>query len=161
MNRLITLCIALSLAAQSARAEAPATATPPTPDTSKPAGHSAEFFRARYAALAARKEEQRERVRQHKVERAAAQEKAYQDWHDRYVADAPVREQYYRSEAASAEARAAYLYASTPVVVQVSQNVGLPSFGPTSFTNTASCSMSRSAFFGSSYHPINANLLGQ
>jgi hypothetical protein len=122
-------------------------------DTRKPqkTGHPPEFFAARRAELRARKEERLERVRQYKADRAAAEEKLYQDWHDRYVADAPVREAYYRNQESAYLAHAAAAYAQ-PTIVYVNQSVGQNTspFGAPSLT--PSCSMSRAGFFNSNYN---------
>jgi hypothetical protein len=91
------------------------------------AGKPPEFFKARREALAARKQARIDRMRQFKAERAAAEEQLYQEWHERYLADAPVRAAYYNNlsnnllaEAALVRERtAAYYYLSSPVFVPV------------------------------------------
>jgi hypothetical protein len=94
-------------------------------DTKKNPGKPPEYFKARREALAAQKQARVDRMQQYKAARAAAEEKAYQEWHERYLADAPVREQYYRAQAnaylydaAFAYPRAAYVnYWAPPVVI--------------------------------------------
>jgi hypothetical protein len=77
---------------------------------------------ARRQELKARKEAQRQRMYEFQAARAELEERRYQDWHQRYLADTPVREEYYRAlanayttERALAYERAAYanLEAST------------------------------------------------
>ena len=99
----------------------------PLPGQPKNPGKPPEFFKARREALAARKAAQKQRMFEFKAARAAAEQKAYQDWHDRYIADAPVREQYYRTlssqylaDAAFARERAAYWYSwAQPALIPV------------------------------------------
>ncbi|MCI0332086.1 MAG: hypothetical protein L0228_02525 [Planctomycetes bacterium] len=96
MKHLLLVLLALAVAAPTALAQPlpkpqnPAIEKPPSKNPGKPP----EFFKARRAALAARKEAAKERMQQFKAARAAAEEKAYQEWHERYIADAPVRVQY-------------------------------------------------------------------
>jgi hypothetical protein len=139
MKRLLQLLLAFSIAAPVASAQ------PPEPP--KNPGKPTEFFVARRQALAARKVAAKERMRQFKAARAAEQEKLYQDWHERYLADAPVREQYYRTqesayqtETALAQQRTAYFYAAGPPVI-------LPVFPP----YTPSCSINRCSFYTTNY----------
>jgi hypothetical protein len=149
MKRLLLLLLALSIAT-STRAQPlpppqnPADAkkeTPPQgpallppqnaplqdPAAAKPAqknpGKPREFFAARRQAQINRKQAAKDRMQQYKAAQAAAREKLYQDWHERYIADTPARVEYYRAmadayraDAAAAEARAAYLYAWGPPV---------------------------------------------
>jgi hypothetical protein len=143
VKHLLSLMLLLGLAAPVALAEPPRQPQqlpPPLPpqqeqaqkdlppDKPKNPGKPPEFFKARREALAARKAAQKQRMFEFKAARAAAEQKAYQDWHDRYIADAPVREQYYRTlssaylaDAALARERAAYYYYSwsPPVFVPV------------------------------------------
>jgi hypothetical protein len=57
-------------------------------------------------------------MQQFKAARAAAEQKAYEDWHERYLADTPVREQYYRAQANAYLYDAAYYnYWGPPVVI--------------------------------------------
>jgi hypothetical protein len=119
VKHLLLLMLALSIAAPVALAE--------PPEKPKNPGKPPEYFKARREALAARKEAQKQRMFEFKAARAAAEQKAYQDWHDRYIADAPVREQYYRAlsneylaDAAFAHERAAYYNSwAQPVFVPV------------------------------------------
>jgi hypothetical protein len=84
----------------------------------KKAGKPPEFFKARRELLAARKQAAKDRMRQFKADRAAAEQKAYEEWHERYLADAPVRAELVRAEAALARDRFAY-YAYQPIYVPV------------------------------------------
>jgi hypothetical protein len=61
-----------------------------------------------------RKQAQIDRVKQFKAARAAEQQKLYQDWHERYLADAPVRVEYYRALAAAYQSQPAISYYSPP-----------------------------------------------
>jgi hypothetical protein len=94
----------------------------------KKAGKPLEFFKARREALAARKQARIDRMRQFQADRAAAEEKLYQDWHERYLADAPVRQEIVRQEAALARNQAAYFYAQ-PIFVPV-YPIYAPIFAP-------------------------------
>jgi hypothetical protein len=87
-------------------------------DQPKRAGKGPEFFKARRELLAARKQAQKDRMHQFKADRAAAEEKAYLEWHERYLADAPVRQEIVRAEAALARDRFAYTYAQ-PIFIPV------------------------------------------
>ena len=49
-------------------------------------------------------------MNQFKAARAAQEQKLYQDWHERYVADAPVRVEYYRALTASYQSQPAVPY---------------------------------------------------
>jgi hypothetical protein len=84
----------------------------------KKAGKPPEFFKARRELLAARKQAAKDRLRQFKADRAAAEQKAYEEWHERYLADAPVRAELVRAEVALTRDRFAY-YAYQPVYVPV------------------------------------------
>jgi hypothetical protein len=84
----------------------------------KKAGKPPEFFKARRELLAARKQAAKDRMRQFKADRAAAEQKAYEEWHERYLADAPVRAELVRAEAALERARFDYYYAQ-PIYVPV------------------------------------------
>jgi len=139
MKRLLLLLLTISIAAPVALAE--------PPQKPKNPGKPPEFFAARREALAARKEAAKERMRQFKAARAAEDEKLYQDWHDRYIADAPVREQYYRTqesayqtETALAQQRTAYFYAAGPPMI-------LPVFSP----YIPSYSTNRCSFYATNY----------
>jgi hypothetical protein len=62
-----------------------------------------------------------------------AEEKLYQDWHERYLADAPVRVEYYRALARAYEADAALNY-STPYYYNAAPPVVLvPAYAPLYF----------------------------
>jgi hypothetical protein len=82
----------------------------------KKAGKPPEFFKARREALAARKQARLDRMRQFQADRAAAEEKLYQDWHERYLADAPVRQEIVRQEAALARDQ---FYYAQPIYVPI------------------------------------------
>jgi len=68
-----------------------------------------------------RKRAQLDRAEQFKAARAAEQQKLYQDWHERYIADAPVRVEYYRALAAQESQPAyygsPYFYGAGPPVI--------------------------------------------
>jgi len=57
-----------------------------------------------------RKQARVDRMNQFKAARAAEEQKLYQDWHERYLADAPVRVEYYRALAASYQSQPAVSY---------------------------------------------------
>jgi hypothetical protein len=91
----------------------------------KNSGKPPEFFVARRQAQIDRKQAQIDRMKQFKAARAAEQERLYQDWHERYLADTPVRVEYYRALARAYEADAAlayrtpYFYTGPPIFVPV------------------------------------------
>jgi hypothetical protein len=135
MNRILLLALAfciitapLTLAQQLPPPQNPAAAKPPLPPQApalppaarglarpqpKNPGKPPEFFAARRQAQIDRKQAAKQRMQQFKAARAVAEEKLYQDWHERYLADAPVRVEYYRALARAYEADAALAY-STP-----------------------------------------------
>jgi hypothetical protein len=88
-------------------------------------GKPPEFFAARRQAQIDRKAAAKQRMRDFQAARAAEQEKLYQDWHERYLADTPVRVEYYRALASAYEAEAAlaystpYFYNAAPAIVLV------------------------------------------
>ena len=49
-------------------------------------------------------------MNQFKAARAAEEQKLYQDWHERYLADAPVRVEYYRALTAAYQSQPALPY---------------------------------------------------
>ena len=53
-------------------------------------------------------------MNQFKAARAAEQQKLYQDWHDRYLSDAPVRVEYYRALTAAYQSQPALPYNTSP-----------------------------------------------
>ena len=134
MNRILLLTIAFCIAAPIALAQQlppsqnpaalppqaapgfaggqPAQNVAPLPPQKNP-GKPPEFFAARRQAQIDRKQAAKQRMQQFKAARAVAEEKLYQDWHERYLADAPVRVEYYRALARAYEADAALAY-STP-----------------------------------------------
>jgi hypothetical protein len=79
----------------------------------KNAGQTLDFFVARHQAQEFRKQARIDRMNQFKAARAAEEQKLYQDWHERYIADTPVRVEYYRALAA-AQSQPAISYYSTP-----------------------------------------------
>jgi hypothetical protein len=97
----------------------------------QPVKKSAEQLRELYAARRRlqidRKQAQIDRMNQFKAARAAEELKLYQDWHERYLADAPVRVEYYRALAASYQSQPAisyytstyspYFYGAGPAVI--------------------------------------------
>jgi hypothetical protein len=117
MKRLLLVTFAFLMAA-------PITLAQPLEPPKNP-GKPPEFFKARREALAARKQSQKDRMRQFKADRAAADEKAYQEWHERYLADTPVRVEYYRALASAYEADAALAY-RTPYYYSAGPPVILP-----------------------------------
>jgi hypothetical protein len=65
-------------------------------------------------------------MNQFKAARAAEEQKLYQDWHDRYLADAPARVEYYRALTAAYQSQPAipyytynapYYYGAGPAVI--------------------------------------------
>ena len=73
-----------------------------------------------------RKQARVDRMNQFKAARAAEEQKLYQDWHDRYLADAPVRVEYYRALTAAYQSQPAlsyynyatpYYYSASPAVI--------------------------------------------
>ena len=77
-------------------------------------GQPLDLLAARRQAEKDRKQAQIDRVKQFKAARAAEQQKLYQDWHERYLADAPVRVEYYRALAAAYQSQPAIPYYSPP-----------------------------------------------
>ena len=55
------------------------------------------LYAARRRVQIERKQAQIDRMNQFKAARAAQEQKLYQDWHERYLADTPVRVEYYRA----------------------------------------------------------------
>jgi hypothetical protein len=100
-------------------AQNPPAAQPAKKNAGKPVGKPPEFFAARRQAQRDRKQAQLDRMRQFKAARAAEQERLYQDWHERYLADAPVRVEYYRALAAAYQSQPAYpYYYPGPFIIQ-------------------------------------------
>jgi hypothetical protein len=73
-------------------------------------GKPPEFFAARRQAQIARREAAKQRMRDYHAARFAHDQKMYEDWHERYLADTPVRVEYYRAMADAYEASAAASY---------------------------------------------------
>ena len=90
-----------------------------------------ELYAARRRAQIERKQAQIARMNQFKAARAAQEQKLYQDWHDRYLADAPVRVEYYRALAASYQSQPAIPYYASPYFYGAGPPVILPVvYGP-------------------------------
>jgi hypothetical protein len=88
---------------------------PPAPPGAQ-APNKKEKLRAVLAALRQaendRKQARIDRMNQFKAARAAEEQKLYQDWHERYLADAPVRVEYYRALTAAYQSQPATYYGS-------------------------------------------------
>jgi hypothetical protein len=80
----------------------------------KTADQLRDLFAARRRAQIDRKQAQIDRMNQFKAARAAEEQKLYQDWHDRYLADTPVRVEYYRALAAAYQSQPATPYYTAP-----------------------------------------------
>jgi hypothetical protein len=79
---------------------------------------------ARHKAEKERLQARMDRMNLTQAARAAEEQKLYQDWHQRYLADTPVRVEYYRAQAAAYQSQAVipyfgvpYFYAAGPAVV--------------------------------------------
>lgn len=72
------------------------------------------LFAARRRAENERQQARMDRMNQFKAARAAEEAKLYQDWHERYLADTPVRVEYYRALAAAYQSSPATAYYSSP-----------------------------------------------
>ncbi len=90
----------------------------------KSPGELQNLYAARHQAEKERKQARIDRMNQFKAARAAEQQKLYQDWHERYLADTPVRVEYYRAQAAAYQTQPAipyytppYFYAAGPPVI--------------------------------------------
>jgi hypothetical protein len=92
-----------------------------TKNAGKRVGKPPEFFAARRQAQRDRKQAAIARMKQFKADRAAAEEILYQDWHERYLADTPVRVALARAYEANALAwRTPYFYAApAPMIVPI------------------------------------------
>jgi hypothetical protein len=99
----------------------PPAAQPANKNAAKPRGKPPEFFAARRQAQRDRKQAAIARMKQFQADRAARVEKLYQDWHERYLADTPVRVALARAYEADALAwRTPYFYAApAPIVVPI------------------------------------------
>ena len=70
-------------------------------------------------------------MNQFKAARAAEEQKLYQDWHERYLADTPVRVEYYRALAAAYQSQPAIPYYTSPYFYGAGPPVILPAvYGP-------------------------------
>jgi hypothetical protein len=92
----------------------------------KNAGQPLDLFAARRQAEKERKQAQIDRMKQFKAARAAEQQKLYQDWHERYLADTPVRVEYYRAQAAAFQPQAGLSYYRQPYFYGAGPPVILP-----------------------------------
>ena len=78
---------------------------------------------ARHKAEKERLQARMDRMNQAKAARAAEEQKLYHDWHERYLADTPVRVEYYRALAAYYQSQPAissytpYYYGASPSVI--------------------------------------------
>jgi hypothetical protein len=113
----------------------PQQAPPRDPLAGQAAQKNAEQLRAAVAALRQadtdRKQARIDRMNQFKAARAAEQQKLYQDWHERYLADAPVRVEYYRALTAAYQSQPALPYYAAPYFYGVDAPVILaPVYAP-------------------------------
>jgi hypothetical protein len=98
-------------------------------------GELLDLFAARRRAQIDRKQAQIDRMNQFKAARAAEQQKLYQDWHERYLADAPVRVEYYRALGAAYQSQPATSYYTAPYFYSAGPPVILtPVYAPFVFT---------------------------
>jgi hypothetical protein len=118
-----------------APAQAPQNAAAPA---QKNPGKPPEFFAERRKQQIARKEAAKQRMRDFQAARAAAEQKLYQDWHERYLADTPVRVEYYRALARAYEADTAYAltfapyyYGAGPPIIYPAIPIYAPYYAPT------------------------------
>jgi hypothetical protein len=89
-------------------------------------GQPLNVFAALRQAEKERKQARIDRMNQFKAARAADQQKLYQDWHDRYLADTPVRVEYYRALTAAYQSQPAVSYFTTPYYYGAGPAVILP-----------------------------------
>jgi hypothetical protein len=112
-------------------------ARPPVvaPVAKKTAAQLQELYAARRRAQIERKQAQIDRMNQFKAARAAEQQKLYQDWHERYLADAPVRVEYYRALATANQLQPAIPYYTAPYFYGAGPPVVLaPVYAPIVYT---------------------------
>jgi hypothetical protein len=82
-----------------------------------------ELILARLKAEKERQQAKLDRMNQAKAARAAEEQKLYEDWHQRYLADTPVRVEYYRALAAAYQSQPAvpyytpYFYGPNPPLI--------------------------------------------
>jgi hypothetical protein len=83
-----------------------------------------DLIMARHKAEKERLQARMDRANLAQAARAAEDQKLYQDWHERYLADTPVRVEYYRAQAAAYQSQPAipyyggpYFYAAGPAVI--------------------------------------------
>jgi hypothetical protein len=118
---------AQQLPPQNALQQPPAPRLPLGPQAApKKPGQPPDLFAARRQAEKDRKQARIDRMNQFKAARAAEQQKLYQDWHERYLADTPVRVEYYRAQAAAYQSQAAIPYYSPPYFYGAGPPVILP-----------------------------------
>jgi hypothetical protein len=110
---------------QNAQRQAPQLPLGAQPANKKP-GQPLDLFAARRKAENDRKQARIDRMNQFKAARAAEQQKLYQDWHERYLADTPVRVEYYRALAAAYQSQPAVTYYGTPYFYGAGPAVVLP-----------------------------------
>jgi hypothetical protein len=117
---------AVALPPQNAQQQPPAPAAVAATGKKTPEQLQA-LYAARRRLQIERKQAAVDRMNQFKAARAAQEQKLYQDWHDRYIADAPVRVEYYRALAASYQSQPAvpyytsayspYFYGAGPAII--------------------------------------------
>jgi hypothetical protein len=89
-------------------------------------GPPLDLLAARRQAEKDRKQARMDRVKQFRAARAAEQQKLYQDWHERYLADTPVRVEYYRALASAYQSQPAVPYYTSPYFYGAGPPVILP-----------------------------------
>ncbi len=110
---------------------APQQAPPGAQPVKKTTDQLHELYAARRRAQIDRQQARIDRMNQFKAARAAEQEKLYQDWHERYLADAPVRVEYYRAMTAAYQSQPAIPYYASPYFYGAGPPVILPAvYGP-------------------------------
>ena len=105
------------------------------PAAKKNPGELKDLYAARLRLQNARKQAQIDRMNQFKAARAAEQQKLYQEWHERYLADTPVRVEYYRALAAAYQSQPAVPYYTAPYYYGAGPPVILtPVYAPVVYT---------------------------
>jgi hypothetical protein len=113
--------------AQNPQQQQPAVAAPVgAQDVKRTPAEWRALFAARRRAEDDRQQARIARMNQFKAARAAEDAKLYQDWHERYLADAPVRVEYYRALAAAYQSPASIPYYGTPYYYAAGPPVILP-----------------------------------
>jgi hypothetical protein len=122
-------------AAQNARQQPAAGAAIGAQEAKKTPAQWRALFAARRRAENDRNQARAERLKQFKEARDAEEAKLYQDWHERYLADTPVRVEYYRALAAAYQSQPATVYYSTPYFYGGGPTVILSAvYGPVIYT---------------------------